>query len=128
MPPAGQEATGYHFWPSRSSAERSFEDLKAYFTHWRLIQTIMRGYCGRLLLTRYPDLAQFGRDAQLMRRVPAFSASPSRRQSICLADIPLEICMRLVIAITGATGTVYGVRLLAALRELAVERQPILSR
>ena len=36
--------------------------------------------------------------------------------------------MRVVVAMTGATGAVYGVRLLAALAELGVERHLILSR
>jgi flavin prenyltransferase len=36
--------------------------------------------------------------------------------------------MRIVVAITGATGAAYGVRLLAALGELGVERHLILSR
>jgi flavin prenyltransferase len=36
--------------------------------------------------------------------------------------------MRIIVAITGATGAVYGVRLLAALEELGVERHLILSR
>lgn len=36
--------------------------------------------------------------------------------------------MRIIVAITGATGAIYGVRLLAALRELDVERHLILSR
>ncbi len=36
--------------------------------------------------------------------------------------------MRIVVAMTGATGAVYGVRLLAALAELGVERHLILSR
>jgi polyprenyl P-hydroxybenzoate/phenylacrylic acid decarboxylase-like protein len=36
--------------------------------------------------------------------------------------------MRVVVAITGATGAAYGVSLLAALRELGVERHLILSR
>ena len=36
--------------------------------------------------------------------------------------------MRLVVAITGATGAVYGVRILASLAELGVERHLILSR
>jgi len=36
--------------------------------------------------------------------------------------------MRLIIAITGATGAIYGVRLLTVLRELSVERHLILSR
>ena len=36
--------------------------------------------------------------------------------------------MRVVVAMTGATGAVYGVRLLAALAELGVERHLVLSR
>jgi 4-hydroxy-3-polyprenylbenzoate decarboxylase len=36
--------------------------------------------------------------------------------------------MRIIVAITGATGAIYGVRLLDALRELDVERHLILSR
>jgi flavin prenyltransferase len=36
--------------------------------------------------------------------------------------------MRIVVAITGATGAAYGIRLLAALAELGVERHLILSR
>ena len=36
--------------------------------------------------------------------------------------------MRIVVALTGATGAVYGVRLLAALAERGVERHLILSR
>ena len=36
--------------------------------------------------------------------------------------------MRIVVAMTGATGAAYGVRLLAALTELGVERHLILSR
>ncbi len=36
--------------------------------------------------------------------------------------------MRIIVAITGATGVIYGVRLLDALRELGVERHLILSR
>jgi flavin prenyltransferase len=36
--------------------------------------------------------------------------------------------MRIIVAITGATGTVYGMRLLAALGELGIERHLILSR
>lgn len=36
--------------------------------------------------------------------------------------------MRIIVAITGATGAVYGVRLLAALEELGIERHLILSR
>jgi flavin prenyltransferase len=36
--------------------------------------------------------------------------------------------MRIVVAMTGATGAAYGIRLLAALAELGVERHLILSR
>lgn len=36
--------------------------------------------------------------------------------------------MRIIVAITGATGAAYGVRLLAALSELGVERHLVLSR
>jgi 3-polyprenyl-4-hydroxybenzoate decarboxylase len=36
--------------------------------------------------------------------------------------------MRIIVAITGATGAPYGIRLLAALEELGVERHLILSR
>ncbi len=36
--------------------------------------------------------------------------------------------MRIIVAMTGATGAAYGIRLLAALRELGVERHLILSR
>ena len=36
--------------------------------------------------------------------------------------------MRIIVAITGATGAAYGIRLLAALEELGVERHLILSR
>ena len=36
--------------------------------------------------------------------------------------------MRIIVAITGATGAVYGIRLLAALEQLGVERHLIVSR
>jgi flavin prenyltransferase len=36
--------------------------------------------------------------------------------------------MRIIVAITGATGVAYGVRLLAALEQLGVERHLIVSR
>jgi phosphopantothenoylcysteine synthetase/decarboxylase len=39
-----------------------------------------------------------------------------------------EIGMRIIVAMTGATGAVYGIRILAALQELGVERHLILSR
>jgi len=39
-----------------------------------------------------------------------------------------ETRMRLIVAMTGATGAVYGIRLLKALQHLGVERHVILSR
>src|SRR5262245_52497513 len=39
-----------------------------------------------------------------------------------------EAQMRIIVAITGATGAAYGVRLLAALEQLGVERHLIVSR
>ena len=42
-------------------------------------------------------------------------------------SLPRAITVRIVLAMTGATGAVYGVRLLAALTELGVERHLILS-
>src|SRR6185312_6420630 len=39
-----------------------------------------------------------------------------------------ELRMRIIVAITGATGSIIGVRILAALRELGVETHLVLSR
>jgi flavin prenyltransferase len=41
---------------------------------------------------------------------------------------PHRVCMRIIVAITGATGAIYGVRLLAALDSLGVESHLIVSR